>query len=403
MDKKDFDYSAFEATALSKLKDGEPLLGSDGVLTPLIKRIIEASLDGEITAHLEGKRGQNRRNGKTGKTVKSGYGSFALETPRDRCGDFEPQIVSKRQTVLNSQLDDKILSLYGRGMSYRDISDHLQEMYGLEVSKSTMTAVTDKVITEITEWQSRPLDKVYAYLWLDAVHFKVKEDGRYHTKAVYCAIGLNLEGQKDVLGMYVGENESARFWLEVLTDLKNRGTEDILIACIDNLTGFKEAIQSIYRQTEIQLCVVHQIRNSLRYVPSKDQRAFIKDLKQVYRAVSKQAAEQQLETLEQTWGDKYATVIKSWRHNWEELSNYFKYPEPIRRVIYTTNPIESYHRQLRKVTKTKGVFPNDMALLKLLYLAQKRITTKWTKPYAHWPETLSQLSIIFEGRLPLKL
>ena len=354
MNTKEFDYSSFETEALSKLQSGEPLLGSKGVLTPLIKRIVEASLEGEISEHLSDKRGQNRRNGKTRKTVKSSYGSFELETPRDRAGSFEPQLVSKRQTTLNDEIDAKILSLYSMGMSYGDISSWLQEMYGVEMSKGTLTAITDKVNTEVIEWQTRPLESVYPFLWLDAIHFKVKEDGRYISKAVYCVIGFTMEGQKEVLGMYIGENETSRFWLEVLTDLQQRGVTDILIACIDNLTGFKEAIQSIYSQTEVQLCIVHQVRNSLRYVASADQKEFMRDLKEVYRAASKSSAEARLEALNDKWGSKYPMVIRSWKNNWPELSNYFSYAEDIRRIIYTTNPIESYHRQLRKVTKTKG-------------------------------------------------
>ena len=403
MNTKEFDYSSFETEALSKLQSGEPLLGSKGVLTPLIKRIVEASLEGEISEHLSDKRGQNRRNGKTRKTVKSSYGSFELETPRDRAGSFEPQLVSKRQTTLNDEIDAKVLSLYSMGMSYGDISSWLQEMYGVEMSKGTLTAITDKVNTEVTEWQTRPLESVYPFLWLDAIHFKVKEDGRYISKAVYCVIGFTMEGQKEVLGMYIGENETSRFWLEVLTDLQQRGVTDILIACIDNLTGFKEAIQSIYSQTEVQLCIVHQVRNSLRYVASADQKEFMRDLKEVYRAASKSSAEARLEALNDKWGSKYPMVIRSWKNNWPELSNYFSYAEDIRRIIYTTNPIESYHRQLRKVTKTKGVFPNDKALLKLLYLAQQRISAKWNMPARNWALTLSQLAIMFEDRVPLKL
>ena len=293
--------------------------------------------------------------------------------------------------------------MYGRGLSYSDISEHVQEMYGISVSTAAISAITDKIIDTVKAWQQRPLDSHYPFVWLDAIHYKVKSDGRYQNKAVYTVLALNLEGKKEVLGLYLSESEGANFWLSVLTDLQNRGVEDILIASVDGLTGFPEAIQAIYPKTEVQLCVVHQVRNSLRYVASKHHKAFMADLKRVYQAVNKSAAESALDNLEQAWGDQYPIVIKSWRTKWENLSTYFRYPEPIRKVIYTTNSIEAVHRQFRKLTKTKGGFPNDNSLLKLLYMGIQNASKKWTMPIQNWNLTLSQLAIFFDGRIDAAL
>lgn len=398
-----FDYSAFEAEAIQRLLNGESLGGKEGILAPLVKRILEAGLEGELEGHLAEDPVPNRRNGKGRKKVKTGQGEIDLITPRDRNGSFEPQMVRKRQRTLGEGLDNKVLALYAKGFSYQDIQDYLLESFGLEVSTGKLSAITDKIIPEIREWQDRPLEEIYAFVWMDAIHFKVREDGRVVNKAVYCVLGADQDGMKDLLGMYIGEQEGAKFWLNVLTDLQNRGVEDILIACIDNLKGFSEAIESIFPKTEVQLCIVHQVRNSLRYVASKDQKAFMRDLKRVYTVASKETAEQKLQELDEQWGKKYPLVIKSWRTNWDLLSNFFKYSKDIRRVIYTTNTIEGFHRQLRKVTKTKGAYPNDMALMKVLYLAYDQISRKWTMPLRNWPLTLSQLSIHFEDRLKLKL
>jgi transposase-like protein len=288
-------------------------------------------------------------------------------------------------------------------MSYRDISKHIEEMYDMEISHTVLSQITDKIIPDIQAWQSRPLDPVYPIIWLDAMHFKVKEDGKVVHKALYNILGINKEGRKDILGLYVSESEGANFWLQVLTDLNNRGVKDILIASIDNLNGFSEAILSIYPQTEVQSCLVHQIRNSLKYVASKDQKEFMRDLKKVYRASSKDLAETELLKLEEKWGKKYPVVIESWQRNWDKLSTYFQYTEPIKKLIYTTNPIEGYHRQIRKVTKTKGAFTSEMALIKLVYLATMRIQQKWTSPIQNWGLTAQQLAIKFEGRLDLGL
>lgn len=394
-----FDFERFKEEAAERLRNGEDLSGKDGILTPLIKQIIEASLEGEIESHMRNEPAANRRNGKGSKKVKTGYGSIDLETPRDRNGSFEPMLVKKRQTSLGKGLDDKIIALYGLGMSYRDISSHMEELYGIELSEASLSSITDKIIPVVQEWQSRPLESVYPIVWMDAIHFKVREDGRVISKAVYCILGVNQQGYKDLLGLYISEVESAKFWLGVLNDLQYRGVEDIFVACIDNLTGFKEAITTVFPATAVQLCIVHQIRNSMKYIASKDEKEFIRDLKKVYKAVSKDKAEHHLLELEEKWDKKYAAVIRSWNNNWEELSHYFIYPDHIRRIIYTTNIIENFHAQLRKVTKTKRVFHSDMALFKLLYLVQENISKKWTQPMANWKSALSQFSITFEGRL----
>lgn len=337
------------------------------------------------------------------KRLKTADGTIDIETPRDRSSTFDPQIVKKRETILAESLEHKIIGMYGHGMSFRDISAHIKDMYDTDISAATLSAITDKVIPLVKEWQNRPLEAVYCIVWLDAMYYKVKEDGRVINRCVYNILGINVEGRKDLLGMYVSESEGANFWLSVLTNLQQRGISDILIACIDNLKGFAEAIATVYPHTEVQTCIVHQIRNSLKYVASKDQKSFIADLKPVYQAVSKDEAEQQLIDLEVKWGKKYPVVIESWNRNWDKLSTFFKYPGAIRRLIYTTNTIEGFHRQIRKVTKTKGAFTSDMALLKLIYLATQNIQKKWTQPLQNWSITVSQLSIIFSGRLKLEL
>ncbi len=289
--------------------------------------------------------------------------------------------------------------MFSRGMSYRDIRGHVEDMYGIEVSEATITGVTDRLIPELKEWQQRPLDTLYTFVWLDAIHYKIKENGRYVSKAIYTILGLNVAGKKELLGLYLSESEGANYWLSVLTDLHNRGVKDILIACVDGLTGFPEAITAIYPDTEVQQCVIHQIRNSMKYVASKHQKAFMADLKPVYRAVSKEAAEIELDKLEAKWGQQYPIVLRSWRNKWPNLSVYFKYPEYVRKAIYTTNAIEAVHRQFRKLTKTKGGFPNENSLLKLLYAGILNASKKWTMPIQNWNMTLSQLAIHFDGRL----
>ncbi|HAS8353776.1 TPA: IS256 family transposase, partial [Vibrio vulnificus] len=345
--------------ALKALQNGQALTGKDGILTPLIKQLTEAALAAELDSHLTNDAEANRRNGSTKKTVKAPTGSFELATPRDRNGSFEPQLVKKHQTTLSNEIEQKIIRLFAIGMSYADISREIEDLYAFSVSTATISAVTDKVIPELKQWQQRPLEALYPFIWLDAIHYKIREDGRYVSKAVYTVLALNLEGKKEVLGLYLSESEGANFWLSVLTDLQNRGLKDILIACVDGLTGFPEAINSIFPQTEVQLCIIHQIRNSLKYVASKHHKAFMADLKPVYRAVSKEAAETALDELDIKWGNQYPVVIQSWQRKWTHLSGYFRYPADIRKVIYTTNAIESVHRQFRKLTKTKGAFPNE--------------------------------------------
>ena len=385
--------------AVKELQAGKKLNGKDGVLTSLIKQLTEAALQAELEQHLDNDQEPNRKNGSSTKTIKSAAGSFELNTPRDRSGSFEPQLVKKNQTTLTDEIDEKILSMFSMGMSFRDIHKHNEAMYGMNVATGTVSAVTDKLIPELKAWQQRPLDSHYPIVWLDAIHYKVKEDGRYISKAVYTLLALNMEGKKEILGLHLSENEGANYWLSVLTDLNNRGVKDILIACVDGLTGFPEAIATIFPETETQLCVIHQIRNSMKYVASKNQKAFMADLKPVYRAVTKEAAEMALDELEAKWGSSYPLVINSWRRKWPNLSHYFKYPEHIRKVIYTTNAVEAVHRQFRKLTKTKGAFPNDNSLLKLLFMGIQNATKKWTMPIRNWSLTISQLSIYFEGRL----
>jgi transposase-like protein len=385
--------------ALKAIQSGQAISGKGGVLAPLLKQLTEAALEAELESHIADDVVPNRKNGRSRKTLKTSEGRIDLETPRDRAGTFEPQFIKKHQTSVSDEIETKILSMYGRGMSYSDISGHVQEIYGISISTAAISAVTDKIIDTVKAWQQRPLDSHYPFVWLDAIHYKVRTQGRYQNRAVYTVLGLNIEGKKEVLGLYLSESEGANFWLGVLSDLQNRGVQDILIASVDGLTGFPEAIQTIFPKTEVQLCIVHQIRNSLRYVGSKHHRAFLADLKLVYKALNKEAAESALDDLEATWGDKYPIVIQSWRKKWDNLSVYFRYPEDIRRVIYTTNSIEAVHRQFRKLTKTKGGFPNDNSLLKLLYLGIQNASKKWTMPIHNWNLTLSQLAIFFEGRL----
>jgi putative transposase len=399
--KEKINWEEFSKAAAEQIRQGKPITGEGGIFSPLIKQVIEAALEGEMDAHLIQTREaeSNRRNGRTQKNLKSSLGSFEILTPRDRSGSFEPQTIEKRQTLLPGDLEEKILGLYGLGMSYKDIQTHLNEMYGLTISDGVLNSITDRVIPAIREWQSRPLERLYAIVWMDAIHFKIREDGKVITKAVYSVLGVNMNGQKEVLGLYLGQNESATFWLQVLNDLNQRGIEDILIASIDNLNGFAEAIENIFPKTEVQLCVIHQIRNSMKYIPWKDYREFMNDLKEVYQAGTLELAEYYLDELEQKWGKKYPVVIKSWRNNWTRLSQYFKYPEQIRRLIYTTNTVEGYHRMVRKVTKSKGAFTSDMAMLKLVYLATLNFKKRWINNLRDWPQIINQLFVYFDERI----
>ncbi len=399
------EFKAMQAKALAQLMSGQSLTGKDGAFAPLLKQFLETALEAEMNGHLDANERSkgNKRNGKGRKTLKTAAGEITIETPQDRNSSFLPQIVKKRETVLADNLAPKIIGLYGLGMSFRDIASHIQEIYDVEISHATLSEITERVIPQVKEWQCRPLESMYTIVWLDAMHYKVKDGGKVASRAVYNVLAITAEGKKELIGMYVSESEGANFWLGVLTDLKARGLEDILIACIDNLNGFAEAIATVFPKVEIQSCIVHQIRNSLKYVASKDQKAFMKDLKCVYQAANKVQAEAELQNLDQTWGKKYPVVIKSWYTNWEKLTAYFNYDTQIRKLIYTTNAVEGFHRQVRKVTKTKGVFPNDMALLKLIYLATEHISKKWTMPLANWAITAQQLHIRFGDRMKIDL
>ena len=381
------------------IKAGKGIGGVDGALSFLIKQLTEAALAAEIDSHLAQDLQKNRKNGYSSKTMKSSDGPFELEVPRDRNGSFEPEIVKKNQTSMSDEIEKKILSLYALGNSYSQIAKHIEDIYCVGFSKAAISAVTDKIVPMLQEWKVRPLEAVYPFVFLDAIHYKVKEDGRYISKAFYTVLGVRTDGKKEVLGLYLNESEGAKFWLQVLTDMQNRGVKDILIASVDGLKGFPEAINAVFPKTQVQLCVVHQIRNSLKYVGSNNQKQFAKELKSVYQAFTREEARTELDKLEEKWGSKYPIVFQSWRNKWDNLSVYFDYPEDIRRVIYTTNIIESVHRQFRMFTKTKGAFPNDESLLKLLFMGIQNAQKKWTMPIRNWSLTISQLAIHFDGRL----
>lgn len=372
-----------------------------------IAEFMEDGLDAELDDELgyskydyKNKDTPNSRNGHSKKTLKTSFGNIDIETPRDRNGEFEPQLLKKNQTSISQDIEEKILSMYAKGMTTSDIEAHIQDIYGLEVSDTTVSRITDKILPVAKEWQQRPLESVYAVVFLDAIHYHVRSEGQIIKKAVYIAIGVSLDGKKDVLGMWVGENESAKYWATVLNSLKNRGVDDIFIACTDNLTGFSEAIEAIYPKTEIQNCIIHQIRNSSKYVSYKDIKALMADLKAVYSAVDEPAALDALDAFAVRWNKKYPKIAESWRSNWPKLSTYFKYPQEVRRLIYTTNTIEGFNRQLRKVTKSKSVFPTDDSLLKMLYLAMIDITKKWTGRRQDWSTIHAQLSVFFADRMP---
>ena len=402
--KEEVDFNIFKAQILEEIKAGKPLFGKDGALAPMIENIVNAVLEGEMDAHLtqESRESGNRRNGKMQKQVQTPVGDITVTTPRDRDASFDPQFIKKRETMLSEGVADRIIGLYALGTSTRDISNWLEETVGTSVSAETISSITDRVLPELEAWRNRSLDEVYPIVWLDALHYKVMDEkNRVVSRAIYNVLGIDKDGHKDLLGMYVSKSEGANFWLSVLTDLQNRGVKDIMIACIDGLKGFPDAIKSVFPDTAVQLCVIHQIRNSMKYVGSKYQKEFMKDLKPVYGAVTKEAGEIALDKLEEKWGEQYPIVIKSWRDNWDRLSEYFQYSEPIRKLIYTTKTVEGYHRQIRKVTKNKGVFPNDTALVKLVYLAYRNARKKWTMPVPNWGIISQQLAIKFEDRYNL--
>jgi transposase-like protein len=366
-----------------------------------IQEMLEAELEedlGYTRYDYKNKKTTNSRNGYSKKNVRSNYGDTEIKVPRDRDGEFEPKVVKKNQSTMPS-IEDQVLSMYAKGMTTTDIEKHLESIYGIDATPDLISRITDKILPLVTEWQSRPLEEVYSIVFMDAIHYKVRSEGRILKKAAYTAIGVNLDGFKEVLGIWVGEAESAKFWLSILNELKNRGIKDILIISVDGLKGFTEAIASAFPETEVQKCIIHQVRASTRYVSYKDIKAFVADLKKIYKAVTEEVALAELEALEEKWGKKYPLSIKSWRTNWAELATFFKYPDELRRIIYTTNNVESYHRQLRKVTKSKSVFPNDKALLKMLYLATMDATDRWTMRIRDWPVILSQLTVYFKERV----
>jgi len=388
------------ATAEEILKDGS-------ILKELQKRFIERALEAELTDHLgypkdslDGKNTGNSRNGKTRKTVTGAEGDLEIETPRDRDSSFEPQLIRKRQVRLVG-FDEKVIAFYSRGMTTREIQGQLKEIYGTEVSPSLISKVTDAVLDEVKEWQNRPLEAVYPVVYLDAIHMKIRTNGRVTNRAVYLALGIDLEGNKELLGLWIGEAEGAKFWLGILNELQNRGVQDILIAAVDGLKGFPDAIESVFPKTEIQLCIVHMIRNSLRYVGWKERKAVAKELKSVYKAPTVEAAAQALDAFEAEYGERFPMVVKTWRSRWENVIPFFSYPDPIRKVIYTTNAIESLNAQLRKVTRKRGAFPTDDSVRKVLYLAITRASKKWNRPIKDWAAALNFFSIVFEGRVPV--
>ena len=371
-----------------------------------IAEYMENGLDAELDDELgyskydyKNKDTDNSRNGHSSKTLRTSFGDVEVSVPRDRKGEFEPQILKKNQSSISQDIEEKILSMYAKGMTTSDIETHIRDVYGVEVSDSTVSRITDKILPIAKEWQQRPLEAVYAVVFLDAIHYHVRSEGQIVKKAVYIAIGINLDGRKDVLGMWVGENESAKFWATVLNGLKNRGVEDIFIACTDNLTGFSSAIEAVFPKTEIQNCIIHQLRNSSKYVSYKDLKALMADLKAVDAALDEPAALDALDAFSERWDRKYPKISQSWRNNWANLSTYFKYPQEVRKLIYTTNTIEGFNRQLRKVTKSKSVFPTDDSLLKMLYLAMMDITKKWTGRRQDWSVIYAQLAIFFGDRI----
>ena len=391
------------------LKEYQPKDATE--LQDMLKDLLGDTLQGMLETEMDDKLGyskydyknketENSRNGYSKKTVTSNLGDLEINVPRDREGEFEPQVVKKHQNDV-SGIDEQIISMYAKGMSTRDIEAHLKTVYGVNASATLISKITDKILPVAREWQSRPLESVYAIVFLDALHCPVRKDGQVVKKAVYIALGITLEGFKDILGMWIGENESSRFWLNVLNEIKNRGTKDILIASVDNLAGFSEAIKAVYPKTEIQKCIIHQIRNSTKYVSYKDIKQFMADLKLVYQAATEEQALDMLDRLDEKWGQKYPSSIKSWRANWNELATFFKYPGELRRIIYTTNSIENFNRQMRKVTKTRSSFPDDESLFKLLYLGMMDVTRKWTGKIYGWCQILDQLAIYFEGRVEL--
>ena len=392
---------------LLELSDITSMEDIQSLFKETIAEFMEKGLDAKLEDELgyskydyRNKETDNSRNGHSSKTLRTSFGDVEVSVPRDRKSEFEPQLLKKNQTSISQDIEEKILSMYAKGMTTGDIEAHIRDIYGIDVSDSTVSRITDKILPVAKEWQQRPLESIYAVVFLDAIHYHVRSEGQVVKKAVYIAIGINLDGRKSVLGMWVGENESAKFWATVLNGLRNRGVEDIFIACTDNLTGFSAAIEAVFPKTEVQNCIIHQLRNSSKYVSYKDLKALMTDLKAVYGAVDEQAALDALDVFSERWDKKYPKISQSWRDNWANLSTYFKYPQEVRRLIYTTNAIEGFNRQLRKVTKSKSVFPTDDSLFKMLYLAMVDITKKWTGRRQDWSRIYAQLTIFFADRMP---
>ena len=395
---------------LDKLLEGyqkpEDLIGENGLLKQLTKALVERALNAELTHHLgydkndpEGRGSGNSRNGRSRKTLKGDFGQVEIEVPRDRQGEFEPQIVGKHQRRF-SGFDDKILSMYARGMTTREIQGHLQDIYGVEVSPSLISEVTDAVVEEVQEWQNRPLEGIYPILYLDALFVKMRHEGRVENRAVYVVLGVGLDGVKDVLGLWVADTEGPKFWLRVVTELRNRGVQDVFIACVDGLKGFPEAIEAIFPKAQVQLCIVHLIRNSLKYVNDKERKNVALELKTIYSAPTAAAAEQELNRFEEKHGARYRAIVSQWRRNWERITPFFAFVPEVRKVIYTTNAIESLNRSLRKIIKTRGAFPNEQSAVKLIYLALKNVTAQWHKSHVnHWKEALNQFTVLWEDRI----
>jgi len=391
---------------LATAKSMDDFFGKEGIFAWLFASTIEQMLEAELSEHLgyepyeaKGRNSGNNRNGKYTKKVRSSEGETTIQVPWDRNGDFEPKLVKKHLANTN-ELEDKIIGMYAKGMSVRDIQETLQELYGVDVSPSTLSAITDKVWELVESWQNRPLVNLYPIIYLDAIHIKMRRDGKVENTAVYVVLGVDMEGHRDVLGHWVGDgSESANFWLSVITDMQSRGVKDILIACMDGLTGFKDAVLAVFPKTDIQRCIIHQIRNSLKYIPWKDREVFVADLKDIYQAPTREAAEGNLRKLKEKWSNQYTVAVRSWENNWDDLATFFDYPAEIRRMIYTTNTVEGYNRQLRKVTKSRASFPTAEAARKLLFLANRDIIKKWTMPIFGWPSILNQLVIRFEDRV----
>lgn len=391
---------------LKDYKDPEEIVGENGLLKQLTKAILERAMQAEMTGHLGyekhdpvGNNSGNSRNGKSSKTLKGEFGRLPIEVPRDRNATYEPKIVAKGQTWFRG-FDDKILSMYARGMTTREIQGHLEDMYQVDVSPALISQVTAEVIDEVRVWQDRQLDQMYPIVYLDALHVKIRDGGHVNNKAVYLAIGINMSGNKEVLGMWIAQTEGAKFWMQIVTELKNRGLQDILIVCVDGLKGLPEAIEAVFPKTQIQLCIVHLVRHSLKYVGWKQRKEVGEDLKKIYQAATEQEAEKELEAFAKKWDSKFPTISQTWRRNWMRVIPFFAHPPEIRKVIYTTNAIESINMSLRKVTKNRGSFPNDDAALRLLYMALGNISRKWTRPLTDWTGALNQFAIVYEGRMP---